>query len=191
MIRAFIAIVIDPQIVRQIARAIATLRPQLTGIRWVPQTNFHLTLKFLGDIDEGKIEPIAQALQRYVHPFSCFAINAKGLGVFPGVNRPRILWVGLEATGLPALASSIERALEPLGFEHDTKEFKPHLTIGRWRRFDGSSQALGKELELWDKHEFGRFEVREVVLFQSVLKPDGAVYTPLSVAALAQSTAPN
>lgn len=189
MIRAFIAIVIDPQVIRQIARAIARLKPQLTGIRWVQQTNFHLTLKFLGDIDEEKIEPIAQALQRHVHPFSCFAINAKGLGVFPGVNRPRILWVGLEATGLPALASSIEGALESLGFERDTKAFKPHLTIGRWRRFDGSSQALGKELELWHEHEFGRFKVREVVLFQSVLKPDGAVYTPLKVAALAQSTA--
>ena len=95
MIRAFIAVDLEPQTVQQIAEAIVHLRPRMPGIRWLPPTNFHLTLKFLGDIEEGKVEPIAQALERELYPFSCFTINAKGLGVFPDLKRPRILWVGV------------------------------------------------------------------------------------------------
>jgi len=189
VIRAFIAIEIDAEIVRAIARAITGLKSHLPGVRWVPETNIHLTLKFLSDIEEGKIAPIAEALRRALHPFSCFAINAKGLGVFPGVSRPRVLWVGLAAAQLRSLATAIETALEPIGFERETKAFKPHLTVGRWRRFDGSSKVLGQEIERWREFDFGRFEVHEVVLFRSVLLPDGALYTPLEVAALAKSLA--
>ncbi len=184
MIRAFVAVDLEPQTVQKIAEAIARLRPRMPGIRWLPPTNFHLTLKFLGDVDEAKVASIAAALERDLYPFSCFTINAKGLGVFPDLKRPRILWVGLVGGELNALASRVEKALFPFGFAAERRVFTPHLTVGRWRQFDGSPKELGDEIEKWQGHDFGRSKVDEVILFQSVLKPEGAVYHPLKVVTL-------
>jgi len=184
VIRAFVAVDLEPQTVQKIAETIARLRPRMPVIRWLPPTNFHLTLKFLGDIEEAKVAPIAAALERELYPFSCFTINAKGLGVFPDLKRPRILWVGLVGGELNALASTAEKALVPFGFAAEKKTFTPHLTIGRWRQFNGSPKELGDEIEKWRGHDFGRSNVDEVILFQSVLKPEGAVYRPLKTVAL-------
>jgi RNA 2',3'-cyclic 3'-phosphodiesterase len=184
VIRAFIAIEIGSQTVKNISERLAGLKTRLPDIRWVPPANFHLTLKFLGTIEESKMEPITAALERELHPFPRFTINAKGLGVFPDVKRPRILWVGLEGKELIALISRVETALDPLGFVSDKREPKPHLTIGRWRHFDGSSRKLSADLESWKNHEFGASTVAEVVFFQSVLKPEGPVYHRLKVVVL-------
>ena len=184
MIRAFVAVDLEPLTVQKIAEAIAQLRPRMPGIRWLAPANFHLTLKFLGDVDEAKVEPIAAALERDLYPFSCFTINAKGLGVFPDLKRPRILWVGLVGDELNVLASRVEKALIPFGFAAGRRAFTPHLTVGRWREFNGSSKELGDEVEKWRGHDFGRSKIDEVILFQSVLKPEGAVYRPLKTVAL-------
>jgi len=184
VIRAFVAVELEPQTVQKIAAVIVQLRPRIPGVRWLPPANFHLTLKFLGDIEEAKVAPIAAALERDLYPFSCFTINAKGLGVFPDLKRPRILWVGLVGGELNALASTAEKALVPFGFAAEKKTFTPHLTIGRWRQFNGSPKELGDEIEKWRGDNFGRSNVDEVVLFQSVLKPEGAVYRPLKTVAL-------
>jgi 2'-5' RNA ligase len=184
VIRAFIAVELEAQSVQKIADAVARLKPRVPGVRWVAQTNFHLTLKFLSDIDESKVEPIAQALETDLHPFSSFTINAKGLGVFPDLKRPRTLWVGLVGDELIALAAKVEQALVPLGFEPEKRAFTAHLTIGRWRQFGDSPKALGDAIEEWKGHDFGRSKVDRVVLFQSVLKPEGALYRPLKTIAL-------
>jgi RNA 2',3'-cyclic 3'-phosphodiesterase len=186
VIRAFIAIEIDSQTVKNISERLAELKPRLADIRWIPPANFHLTLKFLGAVDETKIDPVTEALERELNPFPRFTINAKGLGVFPDVKRPRILWVGLEGQELIALASRVEAALAPLGFAAEKREPKPHLTIGRWRHFDGSPSKLAADLESWENHAFGESTVAEVVLFQSVLKQAGAVYHRLKVVVLAK-----
>jgi len=186
VIRAFIAVEIASQTVRQISAVVADLKPSIPGIRWIPPTSFHFTVKFLGDIEENKIEPIVQALELVLHPFPRFTINAKGLGVFPDLKRPRILWVGLEGKGLTALASKVETVLESLGFAPEKREFQPHLTVGRWRQFDRSSRKFAEELERWKGHEFGESTVAEVIFFQSELKREGAIYHPLKVVALAK-----
>jgi RNA 2',3'-cyclic 3'-phosphodiesterase len=184
VIRAFIAIEIGSQTVENISQHLAGLKPRLPDISWISPANFHLTLKFLGAVEETSIDPITAALERELHPFPRFTINAKGLGVFPDVKRPRILWVGLEGEELIALASRVETALDPLGFAPEKREPKPHLTVGRWRHFEGSSRKLAADLESWKSHEFGASTVAEVVLFQSVLKPQGAVYHPLKTLVL-------
>jgi 2'-5' RNA ligase len=185
VIRAFIAIEIDPQIVRQISVVVTDLKFRIADIRWVSQTNFHLTLKFLGDIEENKIAPISQALELALRPFPRFTINAKGLGVFPDLRRPRVLWVGLEGKKLLELASKIETALDPLGFLPEKRRFQPHLTIGRWRQFDRSLTKFGDVLEKWQGHEFGESTVAEVIFFQSELKREGAIHHRLKVVTLA------
>ena len=187
MIRAFVAVDLEPQTVQQIAEAIVQLRPRMSGIRWLAPANFHLTLKFLGDVDEAKVAPIAAALERDLCPFSCFTINAKGLGVFPDLKRPRILWVGLVGDELNALASRVEKTLIPFSFAAERRAFTPHLTVGRWREFKGSPKELGDEIEKWRGHDFGRSKIDEVILFQSVLKPEGAVYRPLKTVALTKN----
>jgi 2'-5' RNA ligase len=186
VIRAFIAVEVDSQTVRQILAAVADLKPRIPAIRWVPPTHFHFTLKFLGDIEESKIAPIAQALELALHPFPRFTINAKGLGVFPDLKRPRILWVGLEGEGLAALASKVATVSESLGFAPEKRQFKPHLTVGRWRQVDQPSRKFGEELERWKAHEFGVSTVAEVIFFQSELKREGAIYHPLKVVPLAK-----
>ena len=185
MIRAFIAVDIDRQTVKKISEALVRLKPRVPGIRWGSFNNFHFTLKFLGDIEETKVNSIADALELELRPFPRFTINAKGLGVFPNIKRSRVLWIGLEGKELKDLASKVEKAVEPLGFMPEKRQFQPHLTVGRWREFVDSSRTLGEELERWKSYEFGESTVAEVIFFQSVLKPEGAAYHALKTVALA------
>ena len=184
MIRAFIAIDLDPQVIDTIVREIGQLKPRIPSVRWISKANLHLTVKFLGNVEEVQIEPIGAALAAALRPFPRFAINAKGLGVFPDSRRPKILWIGLTANELARLATTIESALLPLGFAPEKRSFMPHLTIGRWREFDRPPLALKQELEQWRHCEFGRSNVDQVILIQSMLKPEGAVYTRLQTVAL-------
>jgi 2'-5' RNA ligase len=179
VIRAFIAVAIAPEIVERIASAITELKPRIAGVRWVAPGNIHLTLKFLGSVDESTIDTIGERLHAHLRLFQRFTINAKGLGVFPSPRRPRVLWVGLNGDHLVALASRIESALQPLGFTSESRQFTPHLTIGRWREQTPTTASLGSELKKWQAHEFGNFSVENVVLMQSMLRPDGAIYRNL------------
>ncbi|MBI4529846.1 MAG: RNA 2',3'-cyclic phosphodiesterase [Deltaproteobacteria bacterium] len=185
MIRAFVGVRIDPEVVERILEIRFKLPESGAGIRWVRKENLHFTLKFLGPVEENRIAPIAQSLGDNLKAIPRFEISAKGIGVFPGIKRARILWVGLEGEGLRPLAMTVERALEPLGFARESRAFSPHLTIGRWRNFDGSPERLGEEIDRWKNHLMGKTQVNEVVLFKSVLKSAGADYSPLEVFSLA------
>jgi 2'-5' RNA ligase len=184
VIRAFIAITLDSKVIEKIAEAITRLSPEITAVRWVPAANFHLTLKFLGGIDEDMVEPIEARLRERLSLFPRFSINAKGLGVFPSPRRPRVLWVGLSGDRLVALAFRVESALQQLGFAPETRKFTPHLTIGRWRQVDPVSKSLDRQLEKWRAYDFGISCVESVSLIQSVLKSEGASYNPLATVPL-------
>lgn len=181
MIRSFIAVDIDAQVIAKLAAMIEQLKPQLTGVRWAAPGNIHLTLKFLGNIEESKINPIADALRSRLRLFRPFSISVKALGVFPGPRQPRVLWVGLSSARLATLASEVEFALRPLGFTPESRAFTPHLTIGRWREKSPAPASLTMELAKWRASYFGDSEVAHVRLMQSVLGPGGAEYRPLAV----------
>jgi 2'-5' RNA ligase len=184
VIRAFIAVDLDPQVIDNIRLAIGQLKKLIPTIRWVPPKNFHLTLRFLGSIEETLIDSIGAVLSNELCPFPRLSINAKGLGVFPDLRRPRILWVGLEGNALTTLAARVESALQPLGFAAEQRPFTPHLTIGRWRQFDRSPKTVGEALASWRNREFGESAVDKIVLYQSVLKPEGRIYQTLAIVAL-------
>jgi 2'-5' RNA ligase len=184
VLRAFIAVEIDPEVIGKISTAITELKSRVSGVRWVAPTNFHLTLKFLGDVEEAQINRIGATLEEQFHPFPRFTINAKGLGVFPDFRRPRILWVGLAGIELASLVSRLESALEPLGFAPEKRSFTPHLTIGRWRQTERASKTLGQALESWKDYQFGVTNIDEMILFQSKLNPKGAIYTKLKTVTL-------
>jgi RNA 2',3'-cyclic 3'-phosphodiesterase len=184
VIRAFIAVTLDAKVIDRIADASARLQRHIDGVRWVVPANFHLTLKFLGAVDEAMVEPIGAALGEQLRLFPRFTINAKGLGVFPGPKRPRVLWVGLTGDRLVTLASLVESALQPLGFTPESRKFTPHLTIGRWREAGPAPKSLGRQLKIWGTHDFGASDVASVKLIQSMLKPGGANYFDLATVPL-------
>ena len=179
MIRAFIAVEVSSRIVTEVAAAIVQLRAQIPGVRWVAPDKIHLTLKFLGSIDDSQINRIGGALSARMRLFQPFPISAKGLGVFPGPRRPRVLWVGLSGAQLIPLASGVESALESLSFAPESRPFTPHLTIGRWREKSPAPVFLTTELAPWRAHHFGESIVTSVQLMQSVLRPEGAEYRQL------------
>lgn len=188
MIRAFLAVDLDSEVLERICRATDSLRERIPSIRWVPKENLHLTVKFLGNIEETQVTAIATALRPRLSPFSRFTISAKGLGVFPERGRPKILWVGLAGKELTELAANVESCLLPLGFAPEQRSFTPHLTIGRWRQFDRAPAALKQDLENWRARSFGESAVNEVILFQSELNPAGSIYRRLEAFALGKSS---
>lgn len=165
--------------VQAIGEARGQLDECLKGIRWVAQENLHFTLKFLGSVATEKVPLILRALEDALRPLPCFSLTGKGIGVFPNIKRPRVLWIGLEGEGLHRIAERVESSLEPLGFPREDGDFAPHLTLGRWRSPGVRPGALKDQIEKWRQHNFGQSRVDEVVLFQSDLKPTGAVYSPL------------
>jgi 2'-5' RNA ligase len=186
MIRAFIAAKIEDAVLERIAQATEALRSKLHDVRWIPMANWHLTFKFLGSVDEARVEEIGAALERKLNLFPRCTISVKGLGIFPDVQRPRVLWAGVEGRDLAALAEGVENALAPLGFEREQRAFKPHLTIGRWREGKRAGPELERELAAWRWFDFGRSGIVSVELFQSILKRSGAEYCKLKTVPLEQ-----
>jgi 2'-5' RNA ligase len=184
MIRAFVAIKVDEPVLERIAQATEILRSKLHDIRWIATANCHLTLKFLGAVDETRVDHIGSALQRKLDLFPQCAISVKGLGIFPDAKRPRVLWAGVEGETLAALAEGVESALAPLGFEREQRPFRPHLTIGRWRQGKRAGPELERELLAWRGFDFGRSGVDAVALMQSVLQRAGAEYRELKTVQL-------
>ena len=191
MIRAFIAVDLDDPVIEKVCNVVEILKSRITEIRWLRKENLHLTLKFLGNIAESQVEPITAALRHPLGLFSPCTISAKGLGVLPDFRRPKILWVGLTGDQLVQLAAEIESALMPIGFTPENRAFTPHLTIGRWREGSRPAKNLRQEIDSLNDFEFGACAVRQIVLFQSVLKPEGATYSELRTIQLGTELAGN
>jgi 2'-5' RNA ligase len=131
--RAFIAIDLDEPIRRQIAEVQATLSRRLPTVRWVPPERMHLTLAFLGEIDDSMAAAVAAALRAWGDRQSAFEIEIAGLGAFPERGPARVIWLGInDATGrLAACHAACESAIEELGIARETRPFAPHLTLAR------------------------------------------------------------
>ncbi|MFH1148322.1 MAG: RNA 2',3'-cyclic phosphodiesterase, partial [Pseudomonadota bacterium] len=154
-------------------------------IKWVNPRGIHLTLKFLGYVEEKMIEPIAVALEGATAGQESLTLKAECIGAFPSLKNPRVVWVGVggETERLSLIQQRIEEALLKLGFPKEDRPFTPHLTLGRIRP-GRKAGDFGAGIEHLKKTSFGPLTVTEVVLYQSVLRPDGAVYTPLKKIAL-------
>jgi RNA 2',3'-cyclic 3'-phosphodiesterase len=191
MIRAFVAVLLDDETRAAIAREIERLRPLGRAVAWVPAENLHLTLKFLGPQTDERIEAAALALEEAAAPTPRFDLALHGLGAFPGMERPRIVWVGVAegALALRALQSQVETSFERRGFGREERPWHPHLTIGRvfdprrWRR--DADPALLESIARLALTRFGTLAVSRVALMRSDLHPKGARYSELRSAALA------
>lgn len=190
-IRAFIAIELPEAILAELGNIEARLKPQMPRetIRWVKADSIHLTLKFLGQVPSDQLEMITLSLRMAVTAHAPFTLEVKGAGCFPDVHRPRVVWVGVKENDhrLHALQRAIENAIEPLGYPTEIRDFTPHLTLGRVARDvrQVDQKKIGDVVQAAGVGTLGRWEVRQVALIKSDLKPSGAEYTILAYAPLA------
>ncbi len=179
MVRCFVALEL-PEDVKSFVGAVASQLRRRIDAKWVSAQGMHLTLKFLGDVPASAIPSIAKALEQPLTVTGPIQLKVEGLGCFPNVKRPRVIWLGITdpQSALQPLVQKIEESLAPLGFPCETRSFKPHLTLARMR----SARDLSKDLDVIMQRQIATgpfFSISSAVLFESVLKPQGAQYHPI------------
>ena len=195
MIRAFLAVQLSQQLRAELAVVQQELKCRLEPemkrdrrISWAQPASIHLTIKFLGDMDEQVIDPLLVAVEQAIGSQMAVNVPLERLGAFPRPHSPRVLWVGpsenwergAEAKRVAEIHGAIEQACEGLSFLRETRPFSPHLTLARIKvgeRHVGVALAKGGVLDR--PLSLGSLAVESVVLMKSELKPSGSVYTKL------------
>ncbi len=159
----------------ELARAIDSLEQHVAGARWVPKENLHLTLAFLGRVDDGRLGEISAAVANTVQGHVDFTVRMGALGAFPSVRRARVIWAGLDdpTQGLSGLAESVAESLEPVGFTRDARAFRPHVTLARLK--------APARIDLNETLESIAFPVKQITLFESHLGRPHAVYSEVAI----------
>ena len=179
-IRCFVAIEIPEPIQNQLARIQGSLSKQIQKASWVKPGNIHLTLKFLGDVDPDNLESIKEAVERATSRHRSFSLRIGGVGAFPNLARPRVMWTGVRVGGerVSALAQDINLALSHCGFSLDTKKFNPHLTVARLKeRID--LRPYTDQYSQYDRIDGAVMTIDAISLIQSQLHPKGTIYSTL------------
>jgi len=184
MPRAFIAILLSPEAREAVTDEVERLRPLTRAVAWVPRDNLHLTLRFLGEQAEERLADALAAVEEAAAAGEPFTLGLHGLGAFPGLERPRILWVGVVEGALAArrLQARLEAGLAERGFPPEARPWHPHLTVGRvfddrcWRREVTLRQAVAQA----GSRPVARLLITAISLMKSDLERDGARYTALA-----------
>jgi len=194
-IRSFIAIELPEDLQVRLAGLRNELeRAEHSFVKWADPKGIHLTLKFLGNIPLRQVEEITGAIEGAVQGIPPFRLEISGLGGFPNLGQPRVLWIGIrgETETLSRLQHSIDYALTSLGFAKEERPFMPHLTLARLRQgaFPGERKSFG-EVARSVRFEGGYpIDAKAVSLMRSQLTPCGAIYTRLSVTKLERRMTP-
>lgn len=185
--RIFTAVDISGEAKRKVSAYIENLRKDFPTLRvgWEKQEKLHLTMKFLGDVEEHQLKDLETAISNTAKIFSDsmdspdFKIRISGTGVFPSKRNAKILWLGLrdEAKNLSKINRILETECEKIGFEKEKRDFKAHLTVARLREPHKSKELIEKHLE--NEFEPVEFDVSEIVIYESKLLPTGSVYKKL------------
>jgi 2'-5' RNA ligase len=175
--RLFIAVTIPDELKDRIADIQARLRSAPADVKWVAKENFHITLKFLGDVPEEKVDPLVASMTQAVAGCPPFDLSFKGVGAFPGVRSPRVVWLGIDqgVGELSRLAENLDRELDSQGFKKEKRGFSGHLTLGRVRSPQNKDELVKRIAALSDAG-VDAFTVRSVDLMQSFLHPHGSHY---------------
>ena len=195
MLRAFLAVELSDDLRNRITLIQQDLRQRLgresphnIRIAWVLPSSIHFTVKFLGDIDEGQIEPLREAVQRAMTGQGIIHMPIERLGVFPGLQQPRVLWVGPserweqgdDAKRLTERHRLVEDCCRAFGFAPEGRPLSPHLTLARVKEGERHvGQALAKSGVMDRPISSGVLAVESIVLMKSELRPTGSVYTKL------------
>jgi len=175
--RGFIAI--DIQTNKKLLEMENEIKNAQADLKLVEPENIHITLKFLGDTDEEKIDEIEEIIKNSVKDIDAFSIKLKGSGVFPNKNYMKVLWIGLEnAEKIIEIAEKMDKQLEILGFAPEKRGFSAHLTIARVRSSRNKENLL-QIIEKYKDVEFSIIDVNSIKLKKSDLTPKGPIYTNL------------
>ena len=188
-IRSFIAIELPTEVKNHLAKLRSDLeRTEHRFVKWVDPGGVHLTLKFLGNIPFEQVTEVSKGIEEAARDIPPFHLELSGLGAFPNLKQPNVLWVGIggEIDTLLRLQQNIDSELARLGFAKEERPFKPHLTLARVRQ--GTSPVERKNFgELAMSAKFGAsypIDARAISLMRSQLTSGGAIYTRLSMVGL-------
>lgn len=176
MKRIFIGIKAEPE--GTLLRMISSFKAVLANekIKWVDPANIHITLAFLGDIEEERIKAATIVLSKICSDFSRFSFHISGMGLFRNFQNPRIIWAGIDnADELSGINGLIVRGLRDTGFNLEERPFSPHITLARIKYVKDKS-LLMETLERYSDTDFQDVDVKEVILFESILRPEGPLY---------------
>ena len=182
--RLFIAVEIPDEIKKNIVELINGLKKVEAGIKWVEEKNLHITLKFLGSVEDKDLEKLISMVSKTVEDFGSFKVNFSGMGTFPEGKAPRVVWVGTTegAEALVKLAGGLENSLSPAGFRSEQRAFKPHLTIGRIKAVPAGRQEkkgvdkLRVRMALIKNPKFGEAMIDRIFIMKSTLTAKGPIY---------------
>lgn len=179
-IRAFVAANLDPGLKAALATVQDRLKATRADVGWVRPENLHLTLKFLGQVEEGRLGAIGKAVAQAVTGCGPVHLVFQGLGAFPRPREARVVWIGLShgAEALAALQARIEAALESLGLAPEARPFTAHLTLGRVRG-PAHREQLARALTGATTEALGEMVLDRIELMQSNLNAGGARYSIL------------
>ena len=179
-IRSFVAIELPEHVISMLRGVQDDLRRNKFRIKWVQPDNIHLTLKFLGNVDSNDIDGITAAMSVAIQGCGPITLCAKGVGVFPGLKRARVIWIGLggQVQRLSEMQGKLEKNLAEIGFSEENRSFKAHLTIGRFKS-SVNPKVIGPILQKYSAIQSEEFILNQIVLFKSDLTPSGPVYSVL------------
>lgn len=179
-IRSFIAVELPGRVLSSLKTVQGEMKSKVLKAKWVRSENIHLTLKFLGNIEVADTAKIIAAMMNTVRDQMPFSLVAKGVGVFPGIRRPKVVWVGLsgQRQSLIQLQGALDANLADIGYPKEKRPFKGHLTIGRIKRAP-DSKTVAEMLQARADFRSDEFRVNQISLFKSELHPTGAVYSKL------------
>ncbi len=172
MIRTFVAVELPERFTPEIEKIDSSLN--MPGVKLVEPKNVHITLKFLGEINESDVEPVALALSKV--DCQAFEAHIKGIGVFPKLAYIKVIWLGAEGN-FEALHTEVERVLAPFRFEKD-HNFSPHATLARVKQLR-DKVSLFENLKKLENVDLGTIKVESFSLKKSTLRPQGPVYETL------------
>lgn len=184
MKRTFIAVKTRPE--KKLLEAVNNIRFELRNdsVKWVDTEMMHITLAFLGDTEENMVGKVSSSLNEQCQGTGSVSFNLSGTGVFPDLRRPKVIWAGTEkAESLVKLHSIVTDCLISLGITPEEREFIPHLTLGRIK-FISDTARLSEMIKRYEKTEFQKVRINELVYYESILQPSGPVYKPISVISL-------
>ncbi len=184
-VRVFIATTLPDPILKRIGVVRDHVKRHGFNIKWVRSGNIHLTLKFLGAVGSDDIDAIGAAMTEAVQPLAPFFLLSRGVGVFPGIKRPRVFWTGIDGdvASLVELQKTLDGRLHAIGYRKDARPFVGHLTIGRVKGRLHTGK-LENAIQKFEGFRTEAFSVDTIHLIRSDLKPTGAVYTPLKCVGL-------
>ena len=181
-IRSFLAFELPGEIKSIVSRVSGEVRKSSLEVRWVRPEFIHLTVVFMGDIESEQIAPMGESVSAICSQHSPFTISLRPMGCFPNLRNPRVIWLGIDGDleRMSRFRDDLQHALSPFGIKEEERAFRPHLTLGRFKKPGKRQTELEQLIANYRELSSPALALSDLLLFRSDLKPGGAVYTKIA-----------